>query len=115
MITWTAYHVHVTAALQSLHWLPVRSRLDYKVLVIVYQAVCGMAPSYIKELFQIYHPKRKLSSQGEIKLVVPICSTRRYGSNSFEVCGALLWNSLPVALHHSQSLPCFKRAFQTFV
>ena len=51
MITRTAYHDHVTPALQSLHWLPVRSRLDYKVLVIVYQAVYGLAPSYIQELF----------------------------------------------------------------
>ena len=112
MITGTAYHDHVMPALQSLLWLPVRSRLDYKVLVIVYQAVYGLAPSYIQELFQIYHRKRTLRSQGELKLVVPRCSTRRYGSNSFEVRGALLWNSLHVALRYSQSLPCFKRALK---
>ena len=113
MITGTAYRDHVTPALQSLHWLPVRSRLDYKVLVIVYQAVYGLAPSYIQELFQIYQPKRTLHSQGELKLVVPRCNTHRYGSNSFKVRSALLWNSLPVALRHSQSLPCFKRALKT--
>ena len=113
MITGTAYHDHVMPALQSLHWLPVRSHLDYKVLVIVYQAVYGLAPSYIQELFQIYHRKRTLRSQSELKLVVPRCNTHRYGSNSFKVRGALLWNSLPVALRHSQSLPCFKRALKT--
>ena len=91
MITGTAYPDHVTPALQSLHWLPVRSRLDYKVLVIVYQAVYGPAPSYIQELLQIYQPKRTLRSQGELKLVVPRCNTHRYGSNSFKVRGALLF------------------------
>ncbi len=38
---------HITPVLQSLHWLPVRYRVDLKILLIVYKSLNGMAPSYI--------------------------------------------------------------------
>ncbi len=36
---------HITPVLQSLHWLPVRYRVDLKILLIVYKSLNGMAPS----------------------------------------------------------------------
>ena len=69
MITGTAYYDHITPVLQF-YWLPVRSHLDYIVLITVYQAVYGMVPSYIQELFQIITLKgRTLRSQSVLQLV----------------------------------------------
>ncbi len=36
----------ITPILASLHWLPVHFRIDFKVLVLVYKSLKGLAPSY---------------------------------------------------------------------
>ena len=41
---------HVTPLLTELHWLPIRQRIEFKMLMIVYKALNGQAPSYIIEL-----------------------------------------------------------------
>jgi len=38
---------HITPVLRNLHWLPVQSRITYKILLLTYKALNGMAPIYI--------------------------------------------------------------------
>ena len=38
---------HVTAALQTLHWLPVRQRITYKLCVLTHGVAFGYAPTYL--------------------------------------------------------------------
>uniref|UniRef100_A0A3P9I354 Reverse transcriptase domain-containing protein n=1 Tax=Oryzias latipes TaxID=8090 RepID=A0A3P9I354_ORYLA len=42
---------HITPVLQSLHWLPIRSRIQYKLCLLTYQCVHGTAPAYLSEPF----------------------------------------------------------------
>lgn len=32
------------------HWLPVKSRIEFKILLLTYKALNGQAPSYLKEV-----------------------------------------------------------------
>ena len=41
---------HITPVLQKLHWLPVKSQINYKILLLTYKALNGLAPSYLSEL-----------------------------------------------------------------
>uniref|UniRef100_A0A3P9JI23 Reverse transcriptase domain-containing protein n=1 Tax=Oryzias latipes TaxID=8090 RepID=A0A3P9JI23_ORYLA len=41
---------HITPVLQSLPWLPIRSRIQYKLCLLTYQCVHGTAPAYLSEL-----------------------------------------------------------------
>ncbi len=52
LLTKSPKRYHVTPILMSLHWLPVNFRIQLKILVIVYKALQGQAPSYIKELLK---------------------------------------------------------------
>ena len=38
---------HITSSLKSLHWLPVKSRISYKVLLYTSKGLHGLAPDYI--------------------------------------------------------------------
>ena len=38
---------HITPALATLHWLPVKRRIDFKIALLVYKALNGQAPAYI--------------------------------------------------------------------
>ena len=37
---------HITPTLVDSHWLPVKSRIDFKLLLIVLKALHGLAPYY---------------------------------------------------------------------
>uniref|UniRef100_A0AAR2KBY1 Reverse transcriptase domain-containing protein n=1 Tax=Pygocentrus nattereri TaxID=42514 RepID=A0AAR2KBY1_PYGNA len=51
---------HITPALHSLHWLPVSFRIDFKVLVMVFKCLHGLAPLYLSEMMVRYVPVRSL-------------------------------------------------------
>ena len=44
---------HVTQAFQDLHWLPVRARIHFKILLLVFKAIHGLAPPYISDLVTV--------------------------------------------------------------
>ena len=113
LVCQASYKDHVSPLLQSLHWLPVRARVTYKVLVLTYQAIHGLAPEYLQQLVTVYEPNRNLRSQHELRLVVPRYKTVTYGGKSFKAAAALLWNLIPTELRNSPSLNSFKHCLKT--
>lgn len=55
--------LHITPVLAALHWLFVRFRVDFKVVLIAYKAFSGLAPSYLNDILIPYIPRRPLRSQ----------------------------------------------------
>ena len=53
---------HVTPLLIELHWLPVRQRIVFKVLLYTLKALHGATPTYLTELISPYVPRRVLRS-----------------------------------------------------
>ncbi len=49
-----------SAGLSTLHWLPIEYRIDFKILLITYKALNGLAPQYLSELLSHYSPPRPL-------------------------------------------------------
>ena len=43
---------HITPTLVTLHWLPIKERILYKVLLMVFKAQHGLAPQYIADMLQ---------------------------------------------------------------
>ena len=42
------YH-HISPTLARLHWLPIRFRIDFNVLMLTYKALNGLGPRYLVE------------------------------------------------------------------
>ncbi len=85
---------HITPYLKSLHWLPVRQRIDFKISLLMINCLNGTAPSYLTPLVTRYDPPtslRRLSSRPE--LVVPRVNSKKYCSTSFLYAGPAIWNS----------------------
>ena len=57
---WRKFH-HITPVLVDLH-CPVKQRIDFKMLLLTYKALNGLAPAYMHELLIPYSPKRTLPS-----------------------------------------------------
>ena len=60
--TRTSKHDHITPVLKELHWLPVESRIAFKMLIMTFKCIIGLAPSYLAELVQ----PRKRSTTPEL-------------------------------------------------
>ena len=43
----------IRPVLYALHWLPVRFRIEYKIAVITFKTIHGMAPKYLHDLIDI--------------------------------------------------------------
>ena len=57
IVSRTRKYEHITPVLIKLHWLPIKFRIQFKVLLLVYKALNILAPKYIKELLVPYKPR----------------------------------------------------------
>ena len=84
-------------ALAELHWLPIKSRIKFKILVLVFKCLRGEAPEYLMNLLvrctEWTHNLR--SSNIKDRLVIPRTVRQTFASRSFSMAGPTLWNRLP--------------------
>ena len=106
---------HITPVLESLHWLPVKYRVTFKLLLLTYKALNGLSPKYISELIQYRPTPRSLRSAAHELLLQPKTLTKTYGDRSFEAAAPRLWNKLPLELRHSKSVDSFKTRLKTYL
>ena len=97
---------HVGDSLQKLHWLPVKFRIMFKILILVYKCLNGMGPNYLTSMLSY-------ENYGHvIKLKEPVVKTS-FGERAFSKAGPKLWNSLPNTVTHCTSLTSFKSHLKT--
>ena len=105
---------HITGILKDLHWLPVRQRIQFKILLMVFKGLHNMAPEYMSDMVTYYDPNRgDRRSKGCKKLVVPRSKLVTYGDRAFEVAAPTLWNSLPSHIRMVDNINVFKRTLKT--
>ena len=85
LVARTPRHVHITPVLHELHWLPIRQRLAYKILLLVFKALNGLTPKYITDMVQVYIPSRALRSTSTYRLKQVIPSTKTFRCPSLEL------------------------------
>uniref|UniRef100_A0A8C6NUT7 HECT-type E3 ubiquitin transferase n=1 Tax=Nothobranchius furzeri TaxID=105023 RepID=A0A8C6NUT7_NOTFU len=98
---------HITPVLQSLRWLPVEYRIQFKVLVLTYRALNNQAPSYLSELLSPHTTSLNLRSTSENLLAVPRTRLKTKGDRAFQTIAPRLWNSLPSNLRLSNTVEVF--------
>ena len=83
LITGTRRRYHITPVLFSLHWLPVRQRIDFKLLLLVFRAVHHLCPVYLSSLAIPYihtHPNTEIRRSTSIDYTaVPSRAVRSSG------------------------------------
>ena len=106
---------HIKPILLELHWLPVSQRILFKILLLTYKALNGLAPAYISDLLSRYIPARQLRSSTQFLLKVPTSNLKTYGDRAFSVCTPKLWNSLPLNVRLSSGIASFKSNLKTYL
>ncbi len=113
VLTRSRKYDHITPILQSLHWLPIKFCIIYKILLLAYKALNDLAPAYLTNLLSRYNPTRSLRSQNSGLLVVPRIVKSTKGGRTFSYLAPKLWNSLPDNVRGSDTLSLFKSRLKT--
>ena len=105
---------HTTAALQDLHWLPVKHRITFKIASLMHQVLHQRCPTYLSDIveFNSVGIQRRLRSTTTRAAVVRRTRTQ-FGRRAFAVCGPDIWNALPSAIRTTDSYPAFRRSLKT--
>jgi hypothetical protein len=106
---------HVTPLLISLHWLPVKYRIQYKILLLTHKCVHGNAPGYLTSLLEKYEPRRALRSADQLLLKEKKMRLKTYGDRAFCACAPRLWNGLPIDLRMCDKENTFKKGLKTYL
>ena len=113
IITGTRKREHITPVLKRLHWLPVRQRIEFKILLLVFKCIQGLAPAYLCELVSYNIADRTLRSNDQLQLEIPFTRSAMLYERSFSVAGPRLWNALPQEVRLSTTVCSFKSKLKT--
>ena len=73
-------HVSASGLLRTLHWLPVKARIQYKIACLCFQCIYqNSMPPYISDLLHPYCPSRTLRFLDTLLLTVPRFSLETFG------------------------------------
>ena len=85
---------------RTLHWLPIKSRIYYKVSTLMFKYLHHMAPAYLSKLITIKQQRRQGLRSGIMENILEVPRTKRkmFASWAFSVYGPITWNTVPDSL-----------------
>ena len=104
----------ITECLKELHWLPIKQRIQYKILILTHKCINKIGPKYLQDLIHLWPPGRDglRSSQKTNLLLRPITKCKTFVDRSFSVGAPVLWNALPDSMRMLDFLT-FKKDLKT--
>ena len=103
-------------ALYDLHWLPIKARINQKLLTFMFQCFIGKAPEYLNDiLYKQVSRRQGLRSEivANFDYQIPLNKRKTFSDRSFGTVGPRLWNALPLFLKQLETLDVFKRRLKT--
>ena len=111
-------YCHIIPLLMGLHWLPIKLRIEFKIILIVFKIFKGLAQSYLSYLITCKPNSRYNLRNSSDKTVVSYPSFKSkatLGDRAFMFAAPKLWNNLPRDIRESSSINSFKSKLKTFL
>jgi len=112
-----SHHLSSGDLLRKLHWLPVQSRIEFKIACITYKVLTSFTTgqrTYLSTSLNHYTPLRTLLSANQYLLQYPRVSTE-FAKRSFSCLAPKIWNNMPHDIRLCCTLPTFKRHLKTYI
>ena len=118
LLTRLRKHQHISPVLAKLHWLPIRFRIEFKVLMLTYKALNGLGPRYLAE--RLLPPSStwitRMSQEVRLRSLTPREAQReKTQSRAFLAVAPRLWNNLPPEIREAPTLGTFKCQLKTWM
>ena len=115
LVTGAIKRDHISHIIRDLHWLPIKKRIIFKLMLIVFKSIHNAAPSYLTELLKPYHPAANLRPGSRELLIIPNSKMKSFGDRAFSIAGPRLWNSLPMNIRKADSVQQFQSLVKTYL
>ena len=102
----THHHALITPALQSLHWLEIIHRIQYKVISITYNVLYNFEPTYLGRLITPQSHGSTRSADCLFLCLPPLSSRLKFSDRSFQNAPPYIWNNLSPSLRSYSSCNC---------
>ena len=115
LVTNTPRICHITPILEDLHWLPIKYRIQFKIVLLTFKCLYGLAPQYLVDLIAVA-PQSRYNLRSRNATLLVSANARclpTLGDRAFQSAAPKLWNSLPAEIRNTQTLTSFKRALKT--
>ena len=113
-ITKTRKFDHISKDLESLHWLKIKERIDYKLLLTIYKIRNNRAPEYLNTLIKLPLNTKETRATGKNKLFVPHANSINE-MKDIKFMGPTLWNKLPESSKNTLKINTFKKELKTIL
>ena len=90
--------------LKSLHWVPIKSRIKFKLNLLTYKSLFMGTPSYLSDSLHFGKNQQTLRSESTKLLHTGPRSKRNYGHFLFVVAAPCLWNKLSLEIREAKSV-----------
>ena len=116
LVTNTPRICHITPILEDLHWLPIKYRIEFKIVLLTFKCLHGLGPQYLVDLVAIAPQSRYNLRSKNATLLVPakVRCLPTLGDRAFQSAAPKLWKSLPAEIRNIQILTSFKQALKTY-
>jgi len=113
----SSQYEHVTPMLRDLHWLWSPERITFKLAVLIYRCLHGLAPWYLSDHIQsvAVSNRRRLQSSSSPQLVIRRTQPSTVGNRAFPLAGCRLWNSLLPDVTSASTLSVFRNRLKTYL
>ena len=101
------WHLYISDHFRHLHWLNMDERISFKIALLAYKSIHGLAPAYLSTYcipVSSLPGRSHLRSAGEWKMLVPRTKTVRLSPQGFFWACPSTWNALPVPLRDFELL-----------
>ena len=102
---------HSEPLLRLLYWLPVHSRIRFKLATISQSPLYQLSSTLLHNHYHYQQPVRSFRTSDQ-HYFLPTPFTSNFGSRSFRSAPAI-WNSIPLEICSSHTIDTFKRNLKT--
>ena len=104
--------------MNTLHWLPMRERIKFKICMYIFKCLQGSAPEYLTDslshkLKPTTGPLTRSSADPDTSLLIAHVGKHHIGDKSFHVSAPSLWNGLPRNIREACTLYSFKKVLKS--
>jgi hypothetical protein len=93
----------------------VQHRISFKILILAFKAIHGLAPDYISDLITVNSTYSLRLNNGLLLTQPSVILKKTIGDRWFTAAAPSLWNKLPSCIRNMTSLDSFKSSLKTFL
>jgi hypothetical protein len=105
-----SFAISLQYLIKELHWLPVHARIEFKIVLITFKIIMGLAPKYLSDLIETWQTSR-YNLRRNSNCILLARSTM--GDHTFMIAAPILWNGLPLSVRPAATVDNFKSMVKT--